>query len=186
MTKAFSGRDSAELTPDRLADDELDADDVRIHPDTLEAQAQVAEANLNPQLAANLRRAAELALLSEAEVMALYEALRPHRSTAERAGRARDHARRDARPADRGAGPRGRSGVRAARPAQVTSSPQVVAAIDVGNATTEVLLARVSPGARSRCWPPDAARPGVPRDRRRASPAPPRSCADSSGSTACG
>ena len=82
MTRAFSGRDSAELTPDRLALDELDADDVRIHPDTLEAQAQVAEANHNPQLAANLRRAAELALVPEAEVLALYEALRPHRSTA--------------------------------------------------------------------------------------------------------
>ena len=83
MTRAFSGRDAAELTPDRLAADELDADDVRIHPDTLEAQAQVAEAHHNPQLAANLRRAAELALLPEAEVMALYESLRPHRSTAE-------------------------------------------------------------------------------------------------------
>ncbi len=82
MTKAFSGRDSAELTPDRLALDELSADDVRIHPDTLEAQAKVAEENHNPQLAGNLRRAAELALLSEDEVMALYEALRPHRSTA--------------------------------------------------------------------------------------------------------
>jgi len=83
VTKAFSGRDSGELTPDRLALDELGADDVRIHPDTLEAQARVAEENHNPQLAANLRRAAELALLSEADVMALYEALRPHRSTAE-------------------------------------------------------------------------------------------------------
>ena len=83
MTRAFSGRDSAELTPDRLSNDDLDADDVRIHPDTLEQQALVAEDNANPQLAANLRRAAELALLSENDVMGLYEALRPHRSTAD-------------------------------------------------------------------------------------------------------
>ena len=83
MTRAFSGRDAAELTSDRLAADELDADDVRIHPETLERQAQLAESHSNPQLAANLRRAAELALISEAEVLALYEALRPHRSTAE-------------------------------------------------------------------------------------------------------
>jgi propanediol dehydratase small subunit len=82
VTRAFSGRDASELTPDRLAADELDVDDVRIHPETLEAQARVAEDNHNPQLAANLRRAAELALLSEADVMGLYEALRPHRSTA--------------------------------------------------------------------------------------------------------
>lgn len=83
MTHAFSGRDATELTPDRLARDELGADDVRIHPDTLEHQAQIAESHANPQLAANFRRAAELALLPEDQVMALYEALRPHRSTAD-------------------------------------------------------------------------------------------------------
>lgn len=83
MTGAFSGRDSAELTVDRLVRDELGADDVRIHPDTLRRQADVAERHDNPQLAANFRRAAELALLPEAEVMALYEALRPNRVTAQ-------------------------------------------------------------------------------------------------------
>lgn len=81
MTRAYSGRDSDELTLDRLARSELSADDVRIHPDTLEQQAQVAAAHGNPQLAENLRRAAELTALSEEEVLALYEALRPHRST---------------------------------------------------------------------------------------------------------
>lgn len=83
MTRAFSGRDAGELTLDRLARDELVADDVRIHPDTLEHQATVAEQHANPQLAANFRRAAELALMSEEDVLALYEALRPHRATAE-------------------------------------------------------------------------------------------------------
>jgi propanediol dehydratase small subunit len=83
VSKAFSGRDAADLTLDRLAAEELGADDVRIHPDTLRAQAEVAEQHGNPQLAANFRRAAELALLPEDEVMALYEALRPHRATAE-------------------------------------------------------------------------------------------------------
>jgi propanediol dehydratase small subunit len=83
VTRAFSGRDSEELTLDRLARDELVTDDVRIHPDTLEQQALVAEQHANPQLAANFRRAAELALMSELEVLALYESLRPHRATAE-------------------------------------------------------------------------------------------------------
>ena len=83
MTRAFSGRDSEELTLDRLARDELATDDVRIHPDTLEEQAVVAERHANPQLAANFRRAAELALMPEDEVLALYEALRPHRAAAE-------------------------------------------------------------------------------------------------------
>jgi propanediol dehydratase small subunit len=83
MTRAYSGRDSEELTLDRLASDDLAADDVRIHPDTLEQQALVAEHHANPQLAANFRRAAELALMPESEVLALYEQLRPHRATAE-------------------------------------------------------------------------------------------------------
>lgn len=93
--RAYSGRPGAELTVDRLAAGELATDDVRIHPDTLEHQAQVAEAHANPQLAANLRRAAELARVPEHEVMAMYEALRPHRSSAEQlaelAARLDDH-----------------------------------------------------------------------------------------------
>lgn len=83
MTRSYSGRDTSDLTLDHLARDELGANDVRIHPETLEAQAQVAEQHGNPQLAANFRRAAELALLSEEQILALYEALRPHRSTAD-------------------------------------------------------------------------------------------------------
>ena len=81
--RAFSGRDADELTLDRLSRDELVMDDVRISPAQLEQQALVAEQHANPQLAANFRRAAELALMSEADVMALYESLRPHRATAE-------------------------------------------------------------------------------------------------------
>ena len=83
MTTAFSVRDAADLTVERLVRDELGPDDVRIHPDTLRRQAEVAERQHNPQLAANFRRAAELALLSEADVLALYEALRPHRASGE-------------------------------------------------------------------------------------------------------
>lgn len=81
MSRAFSGRDAADLTVDRLAADELSPDDVRIHPDTLEHQARIAEAHGNSQLAQNFRRAAELTAVPEDEVMAMYEALRPYRST---------------------------------------------------------------------------------------------------------
>lgn len=82
MTTARSGRDSGEITLDAVRDGLVSQDDVRIHPDTLEHQASVAEANANPQLAANLRRAAELALIPDDEVLAIYDALRPRRSTA--------------------------------------------------------------------------------------------------------
>lgn len=83
MTKAFSGRDSADITLDAITSGDIVIDDVRIHPDTLEHQATVAESHGNPQLAANFRRAAELSQMTDEEVMALYNALRPGRSTQE-------------------------------------------------------------------------------------------------------
>lgn len=81
MTVARSGRPVDEVTLDALREGTLTPDDVRIHPDTLGHQAGVAEAHANPQLAGNLRRAAELTALPDARVVAIYEALRPGRST---------------------------------------------------------------------------------------------------------
>ena len=81
MTRSRSGTPVDELTLDSLRRGELGADDVRIHPETLEHQAQVAESHANPQLAANLRRAAELTELTDDEVLSIYDALRPRRSS---------------------------------------------------------------------------------------------------------
>lgn len=76
-----SGRDPSEVTLEAVRDGAVDIADLSIHPDTLMRQAQVAQEHANPQLAANFRRAAELTRLSDDEILALYEALRPHRST---------------------------------------------------------------------------------------------------------
>lgn len=79
--RAYSGRPLDSVTLESVRAGEVGADDLRIHPDTLEHQAQVAAAHDNPQLAANFRRAAELAALDDVDVMRVYEALRPRRST---------------------------------------------------------------------------------------------------------
>jgi len=79
---ALSGRPLDELTLARAAAGELQPADLRIHPARLRHQADVAERYGNPQLAANLRRAAELARFDDAELLRIYEALRPRRSTA--------------------------------------------------------------------------------------------------------
>lgn len=79
--KAFSGRALSDVTLEAVRAGEVSTDDLRIHPETLEHQAQVAADHANPQLAANLRRAAELTALDDADVMRIYEALRPRRST---------------------------------------------------------------------------------------------------------
>ena len=79
-----SGRDRSEVTLDAVRDGSVEIADVSIHPDTLLDQARVANDNGNPQLAANFRRAAELTRLPDEEILALYDALRPHRSTRQR------------------------------------------------------------------------------------------------------
>jgi len=79
--RALSGKPVAGLTVEAVRAGEVGLEDLRIHPGTLERQAVVAEEHGNPQLAANLRRAAELTKLPDGEVLAVYEALRPGRRT---------------------------------------------------------------------------------------------------------
>jgi propanediol dehydratase small subunit len=78
------------LTPGGLTIDELDpqeetleAAELRATPRTLGLQADVARAAGRPQLADNLLRAAELALVPDGTILEIYSALRPHRSSAE-------------------------------------------------------------------------------------------------------
>ena len=79
--RALSGRPVSELTLEAVRRGELGLPDLRVHPETLERQAAVAAAHSSPQLADNLRRAAELTRLTDDEVLAIYDALRPGRST---------------------------------------------------------------------------------------------------------
>lgn len=68
--------------PAVLAGDVM-AEDLRIAPDTLRLQAQIAESAGRPQLAVNFRRAAELTALPDEKVLGIYNALRPRASTRE-------------------------------------------------------------------------------------------------------
>jgi propanediol dehydratase small subunit len=56
--------------------------EIRATPETLQRQAAVARAGGRAPLAENLERAAELARVPDDELLAIYTALRPHRSTA--------------------------------------------------------------------------------------------------------
>jgi propanediol dehydratase small subunit len=80
--RALSGKPVESLTVDAIRAGEIAVADLRIHPETLERQAVVAQQHANPQLAENLRRAAELTRLPDDQVLAIYEALRPGRYTA--------------------------------------------------------------------------------------------------------
>jgi propanediol dehydratase small subunit len=56
--------------------------EIRATPETLRRQAGIARASGRAPLAENLMRAAELAQVPDDELLAIYTALRPHRSTA--------------------------------------------------------------------------------------------------------
>src|SRR5262245_52252359 len=71
------------FTVQAAVDGKLQLSDLRMDPATLAHQSEVAKEHGNPQLADNFLRAAELTMLDGEEVMGLYEALRPHRSTAD-------------------------------------------------------------------------------------------------------
>jgi propanediol dehydratase small subunit len=72
---------SDKFTVQAAVDGRLGLSDLRMDPAALTHQAAVADQGGNPQLAENFLRAAELAVIDDEEVMSLYEALRPHRST---------------------------------------------------------------------------------------------------------
>ncbi|CRZ15941.1 diol dehydratase small subunit [Mycolicibacterium neworleansense] len=80
-TTAHSGRSLAEVTVEAARSGDLILDDIRISRETLLSQADIAERSGSVQLAMNLRRAAEMTALSSEEMLAAYEALRPHRSS---------------------------------------------------------------------------------------------------------
>lgn len=79
--KAATGKKLADFSFAKVKSGELTADDFRIAPETLEMQAQVAESVGRDTLARNMRRAAELIKVPDAELLEVYNALRPYRST---------------------------------------------------------------------------------------------------------
>jgi propanediol dehydratase small subunit len=71
------------VTLDAVREGAVGADDIRATPQTLRLQAEVSAAAERTQLAENLERAAELALVPDDVLLEIYTALRPRRATAE-------------------------------------------------------------------------------------------------------
>lgn len=76
-----SGLGLEELTFDKLKGGQLSPADFKISAETLELQAQIAEDSGRGPLARNMRRAAELVAVPDERLLAIYNALRPYRST---------------------------------------------------------------------------------------------------------
>jgi propanediol dehydratase small subunit len=81
LVKSATGLGLNEITLDKVIEGKLTFDDIKISAATLEYQAQIAISAGRPQIANNLRRAAELTRIPDARVLEIYGALRPYRST---------------------------------------------------------------------------------------------------------
>ncbi|WP_348761463.1 diol dehydratase small subunit [uncultured Salinisphaera sp.] len=83
LVNTAKGRPLDEITLEAVMSGEIGADEMRVTPEILEYQAQVAESVGRPQLAGNFRRAAELTRVSDERIMEIYNAMRPNVSTRE-------------------------------------------------------------------------------------------------------
>lgn len=81
VVRAQSGRPVSEVDVAAVLAGDIGPDDIRISPDGLSRQADVAREHGDVQLAENLLRAAELVALPEDQLLEYYELLRPGRAT---------------------------------------------------------------------------------------------------------
>jgi propanediol dehydratase small subunit len=81
LLKSPSGKTLNDITLENVISGAIKSEDVRISPETLRMQAEIADGIGRNQFAANLRRAAELTAIPDARILEIYNALRPYRST---------------------------------------------------------------------------------------------------------
>ena len=81
LVKSASGLSLEDIRLEKVVSGQITFDDIKIRPETLEYQAQIAESMGRPHLAGNLRRAAEMTRIPDQRVLEIYNALRPYRCT---------------------------------------------------------------------------------------------------------
>lgn len=81
LVKTVKDRPLDEVTLEVVLSGEVEADEIRVTPEILEYQAQIADSVGRPQLAANLRRAGELTRVPDERILEIYNAMRPNVST---------------------------------------------------------------------------------------------------------
>ena len=81
LLKTPTGKKLSDITLGKVMSGEVTPQDVRISPETLKMQAEIADGVGRMQFAGNLRRAAELTAIPDNRILEIYNALRPYRST---------------------------------------------------------------------------------------------------------
>jgi len=78
--KGARGRSLDDLTLDAVVNGDVTMEDMRITPEALLVQAQIAQSVDRTSLAENFERAAEMTSISQEDVIKIYELLRPGRA----------------------------------------------------------------------------------------------------------
>lgn len=81
LVKTPTNKSLDDITINAVLSGDITAQDVRISPETLEHQAQIADSAGREPFAKNLRRASELISIPDDRILEIYNALRPFRST---------------------------------------------------------------------------------------------------------
>ena len=81
LVRSATGMSLDDITLEKVTSGQISFDDIKTRPETLEMQAQVAESVGRPNLAFNLRRAAELTRIPDERILEIYNSLRPYRCT---------------------------------------------------------------------------------------------------------
>jgi len=82
--RTATGKSLNEFTLEAVLSGKIEPADCRISPETLERHAQIEESSGNFQIAAELRRSAEMTRLPDAKIMEIYNLLRPRMSDKEK------------------------------------------------------------------------------------------------------
>lgn len=82
LLRTPTGKALSDITMAAVVSGEVTNEDLRVTPETLVLQGRIAESAGRRQLGENCRRAAEMTAIPDAEVLAMYNALRPRASTA--------------------------------------------------------------------------------------------------------
>ncbi len=81
--KTRTGKTLEDITLENVLNDRVTAQDMRITPEILRIQADIARSAGRQRLALNFERAAELTAVPDERVLEIYNALRPYRSSKE-------------------------------------------------------------------------------------------------------
>ena len=81
LVSSASGLQLADITLEKVIAGDIQFNDIKIRPETLEYQAQIAESAGRPHLASNMRRASEITRIPDERVLQIYNAMRPYRCT---------------------------------------------------------------------------------------------------------